>query len=217
MNNIKLLGPVRILVVEDDELIRAAFCLLIQSFEGIELAGTASTGVEALEQAQSLKPDLILMDLRMPDMDGVEATKRIKAVLKNIKVVALTALEEPLQITQALEGGMDGFLLKKASPRELKLAIDTVLAGEQYLSPQVSGIIARAFLAERNRKHIPTPVLTPREKQVVRRITDGMRMKLIADELGISERTVEKHSENARRKLNASTTSEMVAIWLRMQ
>ncbi|MBV5340332.1 MAG: response regulator transcription factor [Deltaproteobacteria bacterium] len=164
MDNIKLKRPLRILVVEDDELIQAAFCLLVQSFEGVELAGSALTGLEALEQSRLLKPDLILMDLRMPDMDGVEATRRIKSVQPKIKVVALTALEDPLQITRALEEGMDGFLLKRASTRELKLAIETVVAGEQYLSPQVSAIIPKAYLDERSRKHAPAPVLTPREK-----------------------------------------------------
>ncbi|MEI7671746.1 MAG: response regulator transcription factor [Deltaproteobacteria bacterium] len=210
--------PPRILVVEDDELIQAAFCLLVQSFEGIELAGRASTGLEALKQAKSLKPDLILMDLRLPDMDGVEATRRIKAVQPGIKVVALTALEDPLQITQALEQGMDGFLLKKASPQELKLAIETVVAGEQYLSPQVSAIMAKAYLEERSHEHDdPAPALTPREKQVLQQIAAGMRLKEIAWELKISERTVEKHCEQARKKLKAATTGEMVALWLRMQ
>lgn len=216
MNNISLKRPLRILVVEDDELILAAFCLLVQSFEGVELAGKASTGLEALEQARLLKPDLILMDLRMPDMDGVEATKRIKAVQSKIRVVALTALEDPLQITRALEEGMDGFLLKRASPRELRLAIETVVAGEQYLSPQVSAIIAKAYLDERSRKHAPAPILTPREKQVVQRIADGMRMKQIAEEMEISERTVEKHCAQVRQKLKTATTAEMVAVWLRM-
>jgi DNA-binding NarL/FixJ family response regulator len=217
MNNIKLKHPLRILVVEDDELIQAAFCLLVQSFEGVELAGKASTGLEALEQARLLKPDLILMDLRMPDMDGVEATKRIKAAQAAIKVVALTALEDPLLITQALEQGMDGFLLKRASTRELKLAIETVVAGEQYLSPQVSAIIAKAYLDERSRKHAPAPLLTPREKQVVTQIAAGKRMKQIAEEMEISERTVEKHSAQIRQKLKTATTAEMVAVWLRTQ
>ncbi len=217
MNNIKLKRPLRIMVVEDDELIQAAFCLLVQSFTGVELAGKASTGLEAVAQSRLLKPDLILMDLRMPDMDGVEATKRIKAVQPKMKVVALTALEDPLQITLALEEGMDGFILKRASPRELKLAIETVVAGEQYLSPQVSAIIAKAYLDERSRKHAPAPLLTPREKQVVTWIADGIRVKQIAEEMEISERTVEKHCEQARRKLKAATTAEMVAIWQRMQ
>ncbi|MFZ4856241.1 MAG: response regulator transcription factor [Desulfuromonadaceae bacterium] len=217
MNNFTLKRPLRILVVEDDELIQAAFCLLVQSFEGVELAGKASTGVEAVEQARLRKPDLILMDLRMPDMDGVEATKLIKAVQPKIKVIALTALEDPLEITRALEEGLDGFLLKRASPRELTLAIETVVAGEQYLSPQVSAIIAKAYLDERSRKHAPAPLLTPREKQVVTRIADGMRVKHIAEKMEISERTVEKHCEQARRKLKAATTAEMVAIWQRTE
>ncbi|HIJ86681.1 MAG TPA: response regulator transcription factor [Desulfuromonadales bacterium] len=120
----------------------------------------------------------------------MEATKWIKAVQPKIKIIALTALEDPLQITRALEEGMDGFLLKRASPRELKLAIETAVAGEQYLSPQVSAIIAKAYLDERNRKHAPAPLLTPREKQVVTRIADDMRVKQIAEEMEISEQTV---------------------------
>lgn len=209
--------PLRLLLVDDEELILAAFCLLVQQLEGVTLAGTASSGLEAVTKARELHPDLILMDLRMPDLDGIEATRQIKTVLPGTKVVALTALEDPLQITMALEAGLDGFLLKKASPFELQLALDTVQSGEQYLSPPVSAIIARAYLDERNRKRTALPVLTAREKQVVRRIADGMRLKQIAEELGISYRTVEKHSEQARRKLKAATTGEMVAIWQRME
>lgn len=209
--------PLRLLLVDDEELILAAFCLLVQQLEGVTLAGTASSGREAVTKARELHPDLILMDLRMPDLDGIEATRQIKTALPGTKVVALTALEDPLQITMALEAGLDGFLLKKASPFELQLALDTVQSGEQYLSPPVSAIIARAYLDERNRKRTALPVLTSREKQVVRRIADGMRSKQIAEELGISYRTVEKHSEQARRKLKAATTGEMVAIWQRME
>ncbi len=217
MTNINTKSPVRVLVVDDDELIQAAFCLLVNSFDGVELAGKASTGTEAIEQTCLLKPDLILMDMAIPGMGGLEATNKIKAVVKKVKVVALTSLEDPAQITQALEEGMDGFLLKKASPGELKLAIETVVSGEQYLSPQVSDIIAKAYLNERRRVKTPAPLLTPREKQVVERIVDGKRMKQIAGELEISERTVEKHCEQARRKMKASTIGEMVALWLRMQ
>jgi two-component system response regulator NreC len=219
MSNIKQDSPLHVLVVDDDELIQAAFSLLVESFEGVELAGMASTGQEALEQALLLKPDLILMDLRMPVMDGFEATRQIKAVLKDIKIVALTSLDEAHQITRAIQEGMDGFLLKKASLRELRTAITTVASGEQYLSPEVNAIMAKAYLEDSGQKHDSAPVsmLTPRETQVVKRIAEGMRIKSIADELKISDRTVEKHCEQARRKLNAATTGEMVAIWLRLQ
>ena len=97
------------------------------------------------------------------------------------------------------------------------MAIATVRSGEQYLSPPVSAIIARAYLDERNSKRTPQPQLSAREKQVVRRIGNGMRLKQIGEDLGISDRTVEKHCEQARRKLKAATTGEMVAIWLRLQ
>lgn len=217
MNNIRLKGKLRILVAEDDALIQSAFCLLVGTLAGVELAGSASSGVEALQVAGRLRPDLILMDLKMPEMNGVEATRKIKAEMPETKVLVLTALEDPLLVTEALEAGVDGFLLKKATVSELQLAIDTVSNGEQYLSPAVSAIITRAYLDERNRKREPIPHLTPREKHVVSRIAKGMRQKQIADELEISERTVEKHSEQARRKLKAATAAEMVAIWLRME
>ena len=217
MNNIRLKGKLRILVAEDDALIQSAFCLLVGTLAGVELAGSASSGVEALQVAGRLRPDLILMDLKMPEMTGVEATRKIKAEMPETKVLVLTALEDPLLVTEALEAGVDGFLLKKATVSELQLAIDTVSNGEQYLSPAVSAIITRAYLDERNRKREPIPHLTPREKHVVSRIAKGMRQKQIADELEISERTVEKHSEQARRKLKAATAAEMVAIWLRME
>ena len=104
-----------------------------------------------------------------------------------------------------------------SSGRESSLAIETVVAGVQNLLPQVSAIITKTYLDERSRKHAPEPVLTPREKLVVQRIADGMRMKQIAEDMEISERTVEKHSEQARRKLKAATTGEMVAICQRTE
>jgi len=207
----------RILLVEDDELIRAALCILIESIEGVELVGRAANGAEALAMVLNIKPDLILMDLLLPVMDGIEATVKIKNALPKTAVIALTASEDASLITRAIECGMDGILLKRTSVHELKQAIRMVTAGERYLSPQVSSVIADAYLEVLKNKNVPTALLTPREKQVVGQVAKGKRYKQIADELCISERTVEKHCEQARKKLKAGTTSEMVALWLTVQ
>lgn len=217
MKTINHNNMLRLLLVEDEELVLAAFGLLVQQLEGVTLVGMASSGGESVGLAVKLRPDIILMDLRMPDMDGIETTGMIKAALPGVRVIAVTALDDPLMITRALEAGMDGVLLKKASPQELQLALNAVKSGEQYLSPAVSIIIARAYLDERNRKRTPLPQLTPREKQVIQRVAEGMRFKQIAEELSISERTTEKHCEQARHKLKAATTAEAVACWLRLQ
>lgn len=210
-------SQLRLLLVEDEELVLAAFGLLVQQLEGVTLVGMASSGIESVGMAAKLRPDVILMDLRMPGMDGIETTGTIKAALPGVKVIAVTALDDPLLIVKALEAGMDGILLKKASPQELKLALNTVISGEQYLSPAVIAIIAQAYQDERNRKRMPQPRLTSREQQVIQQIAEGMRFKQIAEKLGISERTAEKHCEQARHKLKAATTAEAVACWLRLQ
>lgn len=207
---------ISVLVAEDEELIRKAFCLLVQSLEGVELAGEAENGAVAVEMVLRHRPDIVLMDLAMPVMDGIEAAARIRESSPATRVIALTGLSDPSEIIRGLTEGMEGFLLKKASPAELKQALESVSRGERYLSPQVATIVAREYIEERRRNESPLADLSLRETQIVEMLAAGRRSKQIAGDLGISDKTVDKHCENARRKLKATTTAELVGAWQRL-
>jgi two-component system, NarL family, response regulator NreC len=208
---------ISVLIAEDEELIRKAFCLLVQSLEGVELAGEAENGARAIELAIQLQPDIVLMDLAMPVMNGIEAVIGIRKKCPGTRVIALTGLRDPAEIMQGITEGMNGFLLKRTSPAELKQALEAVARGERYLSPEVESIVARQYVEERLRKESPLAELSGREVQIIELLATGKRAKNIADVLGISSKTVEKHLENARRKMSVSTSPELIATWQRLR
>jgi DNA-binding NarL/FixJ family response regulator len=202
----------RVLIAEDESLIRKAICLLVGSFSGIEVVGEASNGKEAADLVTRLKPDLILMDLVMPVMDGVAASALVKASNPRIKVLALTAHGEGPEVLGALSNGADGIVLKKAPPEELKHAMEAILGGEKHIPRS----IAERLAASLAKGAVPEDgSFTPREQQVLSLIISGCRAKEISKVLGISERTVEKHRDNLRRKYKVQTTAGLVAIHLK--
>jgi DNA-binding NarL/FixJ family response regulator len=180
------------------------------------VVGEAADGRAALEMVSITRPNVVLMDLRMPVMDGVEATKLIRVQSPDTRVIALTALSDGQLITAALELHMDGYVLKKASRQELRLAIDMAMAGNRYLSPDIAEFITSAYLAEQRHGVSPLKTVTPRETEVLELIRIGMRGKAIADRLGISTKTVEKHSDNLRRKFHVNTQAELVEVYQRL-
>jgi len=206
---------IRILIAEDDELIRKAFVLLVQTFKGVEVSGEAANGIEAVEMALKLKPDVVLIDLIMPEMDGIQAAKNIKAILPDIRIIALTVVEEGPEIIEGLSAGIDGYLLKKASPHELDDAIKTVAFGKRYICPQIADYIADAYLTEQKIKESPFNRVTPREMQVLELVCKGKRAKEISTILKISIKTAEKHRDNLRHKLGADTTAELVTEYMK--
>jgi DNA-binding NarL/FixJ family response regulator len=206
---------IRILIAEDDELIRKAFVLLVQTFEGVEVSGEAANGVEAVKMALKLKPDVILIDLIMPEMDGIQAAKNIKAILPDIRIIALTVVEKGPEITEGLSAGIDGYILKKASPQELDAAIKTVAEGKRYICPQIAGYIADAYLSEQKIKESPFNKVTPREMEVLELVCKGKRAKEISTILKISVKTAEKHRDNLRHKLGVDTTAELVTAYMK--
>jgi len=205
---------IRILIAEDEELIRKAFKMLVQSFDGVEVIGEAADGKEAVKLAKSKKPDVILMDMLMPVMNGIEATREIKSIQPQIKVIALTVVEDGPEILEGLAAGIDGYLLKKATPLELEDAIKTVMAGNRYICPHIAGHIADAYLNASKSIESPFAKVTPRELEVLECICEGKRAKEIASILGISVKTAEKHRDSLRHKLHADTTVELMKAFL---
>jgi DNA-binding NarL/FixJ family response regulator len=195
--------PVRVLLVDDDDLMRAGLRSVLSSDETIEVVGEAGDGREAIAQIRTLRPDLVLMDIRMPDVDGISATREALAASPELKVVVLTTFEQDDYIFEALNAGASGFLLKRTKPEELIAAIHTVAEGESLLSPSVTRRVIDHMAAQ------PVPavpserleVLTPREREVLELIARGLSNREIADAFVIEESTVKTHVKRILMKL----------------
>ena len=196
--------PVRVLLVDDDDLMRAGLKAVLSSDASVEVVGEAGNGRAAVEGARALRPDLVLMDVRMPDLDGIAATREVLATSPEVKVVILTTFEQDDYVFGALDAGASGFLLKRTAPEDLLAAIQTVAAGDSLLSPSVT----RTVIDRMTRQ--PTPEigsgrlldgLTPREREVLELIARGLSNGEIASELVIEESTVKTHVKRILAKL----------------
>jgi DNA-binding NarL/FixJ family response regulator len=196
--------PVRVLIVDDDALMRAGLRGVLSGDPGIEVVGESGDGRDALYRTRLLSPDLVLMDIRMPELDGIAATRDLLAAFPDVKVVILTTFEQDDYIFGALSAGASGFLLKRTRPEELRAALHTVAAGDSLLSPSVtSRVIARMA-------HQPVPsstldarlaALTQREREVLELVARGLSNSEIAAALVIEESTVKTHTKRILAKL----------------
>jgi DNA-binding NarL/FixJ family response regulator len=196
---------IRVLLVDDDELMRAGLMVVLSSDPAIEVVGQASNGRLALERVRAVHPDLVLMDVRMPDLDGIATTRRLLAADPDVKVLILTTFEQDEYIFGAIDAGASGFLLKRTRPEELLSAIHAVAAGDALLSPSVTRIVLERLA----RQPTSTPQstrqlaeLTPRERQVLELIARGQSNREIAAALVIEESTVKTHVKRILVKLN---------------
>ncbi|ATO12586.1 MULTISPECIES: response regulator [Micromonospora] len=209
---------VRVLLADDQTLIRAGFRALIDSAPDLSVVGEAATGREAVVQARATRADVVLMDIRMPDLDGLAATRQITADedLAGVRVLILTTFEVDEYVFEALRAGASGFLGKGVEPVELLDAIRTVAAGEALLSPKATrGLIAR-FLAQPDPEPRATPerlrVLTEREREVVALVAAGLSNEQIAQRLVVSPLTAKTHVNRAMAKLDARDRAQLVVI-----
>ena len=198
------MSAVRVLLVDDDDLMRAGLRSVLSSDASIAVAGEAADGRAAVECVRELRPDVVLMDVRMPNVDGITATREVLAARPDVKVVILTTFEEDDYIFGALSAGASGFLLKRTSPEELIGAIHTVAAGDSLLSPSVT----RRVIERMAREPIPgassserLEVLTPREREVLELIARGLSNGQIAAALVVEESTVKTHVKRILQKL----------------
>ena len=199
-------ASIRILAVDDHPLLRQGISAMIRSQRDMELVAEASTGKEGLERFREHRPDITLMDLRLPDMNGVDVMAAIRAEFPDARIIVLTTFEGDVEIQRALEAGARGYLLKSMPPKELLEGIRQVHAGKKRIPPEIV-----AHLAE----HLSDETLTSREVEVLREVAGGNRNRDIAERLFISEETVKVHVKHVMEKLGASDRTEAVAIAIR--
>lgn len=204
----------RILIADDHTIVREALRALLSLNPSLEVVGEAGDGQEAVQLAQLLMPDLILMDLSMPKISGTDAIKEIKAQVPQTKVLVLTMHKTEEHLWASLRSGADGFIPKDAHSSELEFAIESILNGRPYLSPEISGSLVEGYLEGKRGFGTRWETLTHRERGIVKLIAEGHTSKQIAELLHISIKTVEKHRSNIRKKLHMNHISELIAFAL---
>jgi len=195
----------RVLLADDEDLMRAGLVELLTADPQIEVVGQASTGREAVDQARRLAPDVLLMDVRMPDLDGIAATREVLRVAPQVRVLMLTTFEQDDYVFGALRAGASGFLLKRTRPEELIAAVQTIAAGDSLLSPSVTRrVIDR--MAQQPTPQLADPAklqdLTPREREVLELIARGLSNREIAAALVVQESTIRSHVKRILMKLD---------------
>lgn len=210
--------PIRVLLVDDQPLFRRAIAALLDAQEGFRVVGQADDGLHGLEQAHALRPDLVVMDVEMPVMNGVEAVRLVREQLPQVKVVMLTVSQEDDFLVEAIRHGAHGYLLKNLHPHELFDTLRGVMRDEAPVAPELTG----RLLAElRNASSVPTPpaavepALSRRELEIVRLVADGLTNKEIGSRLFITEGTVKNHVHNALQKLGLENRIQAAAYVVR--
>ena len=199
----------KILIVDDHALLREGLQSLLSAQRGISVVGTAENAESGVEKIESLRPDVVLTDLAMPETGGVDAIRLIRKAHPDVRLIALTFHREDGYIHAALKAGATGHVLKDDSRDELVLAIHSVLAGKNYLSPAICDTVIEGYLSGVQKKRLEPSwhSLTRRERQVIRMIAEGLKTREIAEELSLSPKTVEKHRTNMMNKLDLHSVS----------
>lgn len=197
---------IRVVLVDDHPVIREGLRSTLPQCGPVEIVGEAEDGLQAIEVVGRTRPDVVLMDVKMPNMNGIEASRQILRDFPECKVLALSMFEDPQYVTEMLRGGCSGYLIKDSSPSEVVKAVQGVQAGLRPVSPRLIPCLVSAM----DPKLDGPKALTERELQVLKQIAEGFTSKEIADKLGISVRTVEKHREHMTAKTGCSTVAQLV-------
>jgi two-component system response regulator NreC len=209
-------AEIHLLLADDHAVVRSGLRLLLESQPDMSIVGEAENGLDAIRKTAELKPDVVLMDVAMPDMNGIEATRRIKSSQPQTAVLALTMYEDDQYFFEMLRAGASGYVPKRAAPDELVSAIRAVSRGEVFLYPSLAGRLVQDYLQRNDVEERATVgELTSREQEVLTLIAEGLSNGEIADRLVISAKTVDRHRENIMRKLNLHSRVDLVKYALR--
>ena len=206
---------IKVLLADDHQIIRDGLRSLLTNEPDIEVVGEANDGRAAVEMTQRLKPDIVVMDITMPGLNGIEATRQVRAISSDIKVLALSMHADKRFVAGVLHAGASGYVLKNCAFKELVQAIHTVAVNQTYLSPRIADIVVESYVRHSPLPASPLSVLTPREREVLQLIAEGLTLKKIAATLCVSPKTIETHREQIMRKLNASSVAELTKYAVR--
>ena len=211
------MSEIRLLLVDDHEVVRTGLRMLLESQSDIKILAEASTGAEAIQMAREFKPDVVVMDITLPDITGIEATRRLKERQPEIAVVALTIHEDEQYFFEMLQAGASGYVPKRAAPEDLISAIRAAFVGEIYIYPSLAKALVSDYLgrSRTDPEEASLEALTPREQEVLELLAEGLTNDEIADHLVISRHTVARHRENLMGKLNLHSRSELVKYAIR--
>lgn len=208
---------IRILLVDDHTILRAGLKMMLNAQPDMEVVGEAQDGRQAIHEVQRLQPDVILMDITMPDMNGIEATRQVKKILPDAKVLVLTMHENDEYVFQALRAGASGYMLKEAADTELISALHVVQNGQFYLSPAAQSVMVGDYLqrVKIGEEKDSYSVLTEREREILKLVAEGYTNNQIAERLVISPKTVDTHRTHIMDKLNLHSRAELVKYAMR--
>lgn len=211
------MSKIKLLMVDDHEIVRAGLRMLLQAQPDMEIVGEVNNGRDAIVKTKELAPDVVLMDISLPDLDGFEATRQIKRTSPSVAILALTMHESEEYFFKMLNAGASGYVPKKAAPTDLVAAIRTVHEGGVFLYPSVAKALVHDFLGRVNEgsERASFDGLSEREQEVLKWIADGMTNQEIGDKLTISVKTVERHRANIMAKLNLHSRTELVKYAIR--
>lgn len=211
-----MMRPVRVLLAEDHELVRSGFRALLEELDGVEVIGEVANGREAVAFVASRRPDVVLMDLTMPELNGLDAAMQIGTHYPDVKVLILSMHGDDEYVAQALKAGAAGYLMKDAGLGELEIAVRAAARGETYLSPGVSRSVVENYLRATASGDSPRERLSPRQRQVLQLIAEGSSTKEIAGKLELSTKTVETHRAQIMKRLGVRDVPGLVRHAIRM-
>ena len=207
------MNKIKVLLAEDHTIVRKGLHSLLEKEIGIEVVGEAEDGREAVRKAEKLQPDVVVMDIAMPGLNGLEATRQIKKRFPEMKIIILTVHANEEYVLQTLRAGASGYLVKKAAPGDLIEAIQAVYKGDSFLSPSISKTVIDEYIRQtetKSERDIIYGKLTTREREVFQLIIEGHKNREIADLLYVSIKTVETHKAHIMDKLNVHSTAELI-------
>lgn len=207
---------VKILLADDHKIVRDGLRALLERQPGYEVAGEAENGRAILRLARETPADVVIMDVGMPDLNGIDATRQLKSSVPEIRVIALSMHSDKRFVSEMFRAGASGYMLKDSAFEELSRALDVVLGGQIYLSPEITGSIIQDYVSQSTTEDTsPFAVLSPREREVFQLLAEGKPSKQIATQLGVSVKTVDTHRQQIMQKLNVRSLADLIKVAIR--